>query len=157
MADDIAAPVTLRLAQPSDARAIHDLTHQAYAKWIEVAGRPPLPMTVDYDQAVLAHRFDLLFEGETLAALIETTAQGDNLLVVNVAVRPGFQGRGYGVRLLGLAEQLAAETGRSGLWLYTNRLFEANIQLYAALGYRVEYEETLPRGVITHMSKTLKS
>ncbi len=149
-------PVSIRLANEADAGVIHDLTHAAYAKWIEVAGRSPLPMTVDYAQAVRQHRFDLLYAGEVLAALIETTPDGDQLLIVNVAVHPGFQGHGFGVRLLKLAEDLAAGAGLAGTRLYTNKLFEPNIRLYAALGYRIDREEVLERGTVVHMSKALK-
>jgi ribosomal protein S18 acetylase RimI-like enzyme len=145
--------VRLRLATAADAQAIGDLTREAYAKWVPLIGREPLPMTVDYAEAVTAHRFDLLETAGELAALIETAPEGDELLIVNVAVRPAFQGRGYGVRLLKLAEALAAEAGLKGTRLYTNRRFEANIALYASLGYRVEREETRPNGVTVHMVK----
>jgi len=145
--------VTVRPAGPADAEAIAALTREAYAKWVPLIGREPPPMTVDYAQAVLDHRFDLLFVGETLAALIETTPRGDDLLIVNVAVRPAFQKRGLGVRLMRLAETLAAEAGLETLRLYTNQRFAENIALYAALGYAVEREETSALGVTTHMVK----
>jgi ribosomal protein S18 acetylase RimI-like enzyme len=146
-------PIALRTATAADATAIHELVHAAYAKWIPRAGRPPLPMTIDYAAAVAAHRFDLLFAGDVLAGLIETTPQGEDLLIVNVAVRPGFQGRGFGVRLLGLAEALAAAGGRPATRLYTNRLFTENVALYEALGYAVEREEPLNGGIVVHMRK----
>ena len=149
--------VSVRPAKETDAGAIHDLTHAAYAKWVSVAGRLPLPMTVDYGQALREHRFDLLYAGEALAALIETTPDGDQLLIVNVAVHPDFQGRGFGVRLLKLAEEHAKAASLTGARLYTNRLFEPNIRLYASLGYRIEREEALPHAVVVHMSKSLKS
>jgi ribosomal protein S18 acetylase RimI-like enzyme len=145
-----------RIATPADAAAIAALTHEAYAKWVPVAGRRPLPMDVDYDVAVLAHRFDLIEAGAELAALIETTPDGDQLLIVNVAVKPSYQGRGLGVRLMRHAEALAAKAGLKGARLYTNKLFEANIALYAALGYRLDGEEAFPGGVVrVNMSKPL--
>ncbi|MBI1200030.1 MAG: GNAT family N-acetyltransferase [Phenylobacterium sp.] len=144
---------TLRTAGPADAAAIHELVQSAYAKWLPIAARPPLPMTVDYDVAVKAHRFDLLFVGDRLAALIETTPQGGDLLIVNVAVRPDQQGRGHGVRLLRLAEDLAAEAGLAGLRLYTNKLFTENIRLYASLGYAIESEDAANGGVRVNMRK----
>ncbi|WP_312163072.1 GNAT family N-acetyltransferase [Phenylobacterium sp.] len=145
--------VSLRLAEAADAGAIGALTREAYAKWVPLIGREPLPMTVDYAQALKAHRFDLLHVGGDLAALIETAQDGDGLLVVNVAVRPAFQGRGLGVRLMTLAEQIAAEAGLLRVRLYTNQRFAANIALYASLGYRVDREEALNGGVAVHMSK----
>jgi ribosomal protein S18 acetylase RimI-like enzyme len=151
-----AATITQRRAGPDDAAAIAALTLEAYAKWVPVAGRRPLPMDVDYDAAVLAHRFDLIEAQGELAALIETTPDGDQLLIVNVAVKPAFQGRGLGVRLMHHAEALAAQAGLSGTRLYTNKLFTANVSLYAALGYRLDGEEAFPGGVVrVNMSKPL--
>uniref|UniRef100_B0T382 GCN5-related N-acetyltransferase n=1 Tax=Caulobacter sp. (strain K31) TaxID=366602 RepID=B0T382_CAUSK len=142
-----------RIAGPADAEAIAALTRLAYAKWVAVIGREPLPMTVDYADAVRKHRFDLLFVGDDLAALVETTPDGDHLLIVNVAVAPAFQGQGLGVRLLNWAEDLAAASGLEGTRLYTNARFTENLRLYAALGYRVDREEALNGGVAVHMSK----
>ena len=147
--------VTVRRAGPADADAIAALTREAYAKWVPLIGREPLPMTADYAQAVRDHRFDLLFAGQDLAALIETAPQGDDLLIVNVAVHPTFQKRGFGVRLMRLAETLAAEAGLAGLRLYTNQRFAENIALYRSLGYAVEREEESALGVTVYMTRPL--
>jgi ribosomal protein S18 acetylase RimI-like enzyme len=146
--------VTLRTASEADAKAILALTREAYAKWVKVIGREPLPMKVDYSDAIRKHRFDLLYVGGLLAALIETVPQGNYLLIENVAVRPVFQGRGFGKRLLKLAEELAESAELAGTRLYTNKLFVDNLRLYGALGYRVEKEEEeLNGGVAVHMVK----
>lgn len=147
--------VALRVASVADADAIRELTREAYAKWVPVAGREPKPMGADYDAAVREHRFDLLEAEGELAALIETTTQGDELLIVNVAVRPPFQGRGFGKRLLALAEDLAQKARLKGTRLYTNKLFDVNIALYRSIGYAVEREEILERGTVVHMVKPL--
>ena len=65
-----------------------------------VLGREPMPMLADYDRALREHRIDLLFHGEDLAALIEPRSEPDHLLILNVAVLPIFQKRGYGRRML---------------------------------------------------------
>jgi len=147
--------ISPRIAGPADVEAITALTRLAYAKWIAVIGREPLPMTIDYADAVRKHRFDLLRVGDDLAGLIETTPDGDQLLIVNVAVAPAFQGRGLGVRLLTLAEDLARASGLRGTRLYTNARFTQNLRLYAALGYRTDREEALNGGIAVHMSKAL--
>ena len=100
--------VTLRVACEEDADAIRALTREAYAKWVDLTGREPLPMRVDYSDALRKHCFDLLYVGSRLVALIETVPEGDYLLIENVAVCPIYQGRGFGTRLLRLAEDLAA-------------------------------------------------
>lgn len=145
----------LRRAVAADAPSIRALTRLAYAKWVQVAGREPLPMRADYDAAVRDHRIDLLYKDGALAALIETIAETDHLLIENVAVSPAFQGQGLGRTLMAYAERLAAESGYAEVRLYTNKLFTANVDLYQRLGYRIDREESLNGGTAVHMGKTL--
>lgn len=146
----------VRQATAADAAAIRQLTRAAYAKWVPLSGREPKPMTVDYDAAVRAHRFDLLYLEGDLAALIETVDEGDVLLVENVAVAPAQQGRGLGTQLLALADALARSQHKSRLRLYTNKLWEENIRLYLKRGYVIDREEEVRPGLVrVHMSKTL--
>lgn len=145
----------LRRAVADDAAAVRVLTREAYAKWVPVIGREPLPMRADYDEAVRQHRIDLAFLDGGLAALIETIDKGDHLVIENVAVAPAFQGRGLGRYLLAHAERLALDLGYADVRLYTNRMFEANVRLYLAVGYRIDREETSALGVTVYMSKPL--
>jgi ribosomal protein S18 acetylase RimI-like enzyme len=147
----------LRRAVASDAPAIRALTREAYAKWVPLIGREPKPMTADYAEAVRRHRIDLLHLDGVLAALIETFAEADHLLIENVAVSPAFQGRGLGRKLMAHAEQLAASAGFGETRLYTNKLFTQNIELYRMLGYWVDREEVLEIGVAVHMSKPIRA
>ncbi len=147
--------VELRQAKATDAAAIRKLTRTAYAKWVPLIGREPKPMTANYEEAVAEHRFDLLHIDGALAALIETIREVDHLLIENVAVSPSFQGRGLGRRLMAHAETLARELGYREIRLYTNQRFVENITLYQKLGYRIDHEEVVPVGVVTHMSKLL--
>lgn len=148
--------IELRRAQPADAAAARALTRRAYAKWIPLIGREPLPMTADYQVAVRDHLVDLLYSEGRLAGLVEMIDQGDQLLVENLAVDPGFQGRGFGVKLMAHAEDVARSLGHQRIWLYTNQRFEENIRLYSRLGYAVEREETLDSGTVrVDMAKSL--
>jgi ribosomal protein S18 acetylase RimI-like enzyme len=147
----------LRRAVASDAPAIRALTREAYAKWVPLIGREPKPMTADYAEAVRRHRIDLLHLDGVLAALIETIAEADHLLIENVAVSPAFQGRGLGRKLMAHAEQIAASAGHRETRLYTNNLFAENIELYRKLGYRIDREEVLAIGVAVHMSKAIRA
>src|SRR3984893_6379414 len=127
----------LRQAVASDVADIRKLTREAYAKWVPLIGREPKPMTADYAEAVRSHRIDLLHLDGVLAALIETIAEADHLLIENVAVSPAFQGRGLGRKLMAHAEQIAASAGHGETRLYTNKLFADNIALYRKFGYRI--------------------
>jgi ribosomal protein S18 acetylase RimI-like enzyme len=148
--------VDLRRASEEDADAIRELTRAAYAKWVPAIGREPKPMGADYRATVRSNRFDLLFVNGALAALIETIDQGDRLLVENVAVSPDFQRRGLGSRLMLHAEEIARSLGKERIWLYTNRRFTGNVELYARLGYEVDSEEPIDAGMMrTNMSKRI--
>lgn len=146
----------IRLATPADAPAIAALVDLAYAKWVPLIGRNPTPMDVDYAQAVHEHRFDLIEEAGRLIALFETTPRDDHYYFVNLAVHPDAQGRGLGSLLFRHAESVAQSLGFSVIKLDTNKMFEANIRLYTALGYTIEREEPFRGGTVVFMTKDLR-
>src|ERR1700749_3174445 len=92
--------VEIRPAVPEDAARIRDLTRAAYAKWVALIGREPLPMQADYERAVAEHTIDLLIADGALAGVLETILRPDHLWIENVAVAPKRQSRGYGRLLL---------------------------------------------------------
>ena len=143
----------IRPAEPKDAASIRDLTRAAYAKWIALIGREPLPMQADYDRAVREHAIDLLHDDGALVGLIETIPRSDHLWIENVAVAPGRQGRGYGRLLLAHVEARAAESGLYEIRLMTNAAFAANLALYARLGYAVVGAEPFRGGTAVTMMK----
>lgn len=148
-------PVTLRRASLDDADRVRAIVRAAYAKWVPVIGREPMPMRVDYAEAIAAHRIDLLLlEGEP-AGLIETKAEADHLWIENVAVRPENQGGGLGRRLLAWAESLAEEAALPELRLLTNEAFADNVGLYQKLGYRIDRREPFMGGITLYMSKSV--
>jgi ribosomal protein S18 acetylase RimI-like enzyme len=147
--------IRLRPAKPADAVAIRDIVRAAYAKWVPVIGREPLPMRADYDKAVAEHPFDLAVEDGGIVGMIETMLAEDHLWIENVCVAPDAQGRGIGRLLMELAERKAVEAGRAELRLLTNGAFEANVSLYKRQGYIVDREEPFMGGMTVYMSKRL--
>lgn len=147
--------IVLRRAGPEDADAVRTLTRAAYAKWVPVIGREPMPMQADYTRAVRAHRIDLLYDGGALEALIETIPHMDHLFIENVAVAPEAQGRGHGKFLLGHAEGLARAAGTLEMRLLTNKSFASNVQLYLRYGYRIDREQPFKESITVYMSKRL--
>lgn len=149
---------TIRRATTADAVTVRELTRAAYAKWVPVLGREPRPMTADYDAALREHLVDLLHVGGEAVALIEMAPKADHLLIVNVAVAPTYQGKGYGSALMAHAEEVARTLNLNEMRLYTNALFAENLRLYSRLGYRVDREEKHPQfGVTVYMSKRLNA
>ncbi|GAK43767.1 GCN5-like N-acetyltransferase [Tepidicaulis marinus] len=145
----------LRTADQNDTDAIRTLTRAAYAKWLPISGREPLPMQADYSAALKKHRIDLLYVGPDLAGLIEMNLQEPVALIENVAVHPDFQGQGLGRFLLAHGEVIAAAHGSARIRLFTNKLFTDNLRLYQKTGYTVDGEEEMNGAIAVHMSKTL--
>ncbi len=147
----------LRRATPTDAAAVRDLTRAAYAKWVSLLGREPLPMTANYDAVVRDHIVDMLHLDGRLAALIEMYPKADHLLIVNIAVSPDYQGRGYGRALLVHAEEVARSLVLEELRLYTSVYLSENVKLYERVGYKIDREEEASPhlGVFVYMSKRL--
>ena len=148
-------PTTFHIATAEDIDAIRDITRAAYARWVPVIGREPLPMLADYARAVREHRIDLLRRGPHILGLVETMLREDHLWIENVAVRPDEQGRGFGGLLLSHAEALARAAGRSELRLLTNADFGPNVALYEGRGFVVTAREAFRGGTTVFMRKTL--
>lgn len=143
-------------AGPADADAVRRLTRDAYAQWIPVIGREPLPMQADYENAVREHEIDLLYADDRLVALIEVFRMPDHLFIENIAVSPEHQGRGLGRHLLRHAEAKARIAGLTMLRLLTNQAFASNVRLYRAVGFRIDRTEPhFGGGTTVHMSKEL--
>jgi len=95
-----------------------------------------MPVTEDYAPHIAAAGAWLLEIGSDLAGLIVLEKATDHLLIFSIAVAPQFQGSGFGIRLLGLAEEEARRAGLEEVRLYTNARMERNIALYKSFGYR---------------------
>ena len=147
--------LVFRRAEEADADAVRALTRRAYAQWVPLIGREPLPMTADHGRAIREERVDLAIADAALVGLVHVVLRPDDLLVENLAVDPACRGRGFGTALLRHAERLATDAGRSMVRLYTNGLFAENLRLYATRGYEVEREEPFRGGFVVHLRKSL--
>ena len=146
---------TIKRAGPEAADDIRALTRKAYAPWVDVVGREPLPMTADYNQAVREHLIDLALDGARLSGLIEMVPQPESLLIENLAVAPEDQGQGLGTLLLQHAEKCAESLGLPLLRLYTNQAFESNVSFYKGFGFAVERTEPFMGGWTVYMCKSI--
>ena len=145
----------IRRGEAGDAQGVHDLVHAAYAKWVPLIGRNPLPMDVDYREALTRHRFDLLLREGKLVGLIETRDAEDCLFLENLCIAPDAQRQGLGQKLLARVEEIAREGGHRRIRLDTNKLFTGNVALYLRTGYITEWEKPVTGGIHVHMCKQL--
>ena len=148
--------LAFRIAGPNDVETIKQIVMAAYAKWVPLINREPLPMVADYKSAIKIHRFDLLEAGGKVVGLIETAAKDDHLWIENIAVKPEDQRNGFGTVMISKAEELAKDAGLFELRLLTNAAFESNIQLYKKTDFVVDRKVPFMGGFTVYMSKTLK-
>ncbi len=147
----------LRIAVPDDADAVRAVVTAAYEPWIPVIGMRPVPLSADYDRLIAAGRVTVLCPtaGGPIAGLIVLVPEPEVLLIENVAVDPGHQGRGIGRTLLAHAETTARNAGLRSVRLYTHRLMASNIALYERLGYVVTARDELDGRPVVHLAKVL--
>lgn len=105
----------------------------AYVGYVDRIGRQPAPMTADYH--ALLGQTAVLIDDDAIVGVIVTLAADDHLLIENVAVAPGHQGKGYGRALLDHAETRARGLGLAEARLYTNAAMTENLTFYPRLGY----------------------
>ncbi|MBC2656414.1 GNAT family N-acetyltransferase [Pseudomonas sp. MSSRFD41] len=148
-------PPTIRPAAPPDLAAIERIAKNAYAPYIARLGREPAPMLEDYSCLVLARQVWVLEEQDAIAGFVVLLDAQEALLLDNLAVSPGAQGRGHGRQLLAFAERQALAAGHSCVRLYTNQAMTENIALYRRHGY-VETHRAVENGLHrVYMSKPL--
>jgi GNAT superfamily N-acetyltransferase len=131
----------LRPASLGDVPAITSLVAAAYGPYAPLIGRTPMPMLADYGDALRDHDIWVLESVGVIVGVIELVDRGDHLWIENVAIQPGWQGRGLGRRLLVHAEDEARRLGRGEVGLLTNERYVANIAMYTRYGYRETHRE----------------
>ena len=119
-----------------DLDAIRACARAAYAHYVERIGREPVPMVADFGASIARGELDVIEIDEELAGYVVAYPQGDHLHLENVAVHPGFQGRGLGYWLIEHVEADARRQGLDRVELYTNAKMTENLELYPRLGYR---------------------
>ena len=137
---------SIRPARPGDVEGIAACVSAAYAIYVARMDKPPGPMLDDYAQVIARHRVFVLARPKQIAgALVLIDQEDGSLLLDNVAIHPGLQGRGLGRRLICFAEDEARRLGHAALDLYSHESMSESIALYLALGY-VETGRRVVRG-----------
>ncbi|MEQ5840328.1 GNAT family N-acetyltransferase [Paraburkholderia acidicola] len=124
-----------RRAVPADRQAIEEIVRHAYSPYISRIGRPPGPMSDDYEVLIAAGRVYVVEVEGAIQGILVLVPEPDAMLLDNVAVAPSARGTGIGRSLLEYAEHSARAAGYRVIRLYTHETMTENIALYARIGY----------------------
>jgi len=111
----------------------------------------PGPMDADYEKVLRDDDVTLAVDGEDLAGVLVLSRHDGAFWIENVAVAPGYRGRGLGQRLLTHAENAARAAGFDSISLFTHEQMTENQELYRRIGY-VQFDH---RGFRVFMRKGL--
>ncbi|HEX3995213.1 MAG TPA: GNAT family N-acetyltransferase [Acetobacteraceae bacterium] len=125
----------IRIACAADAASVHAIVDAAYRSYIPRIGKPPGPMLDNYAQRIADGQVWILADTSGIVGILVLEETADGLLLDNIAVAPGQQGKGHGRTLLEFAETQAKRRGWNEIQLYTNALMTENIALYHRIGY----------------------
>ncbi|KAJ5757698.1 uncharacterized protein N7511_006392 [Penicillium nucicola] len=130
-----------------DIPAIKSMVNSAYSKYIPRIGKPPAPMSEDWEQAMRVHEVMMLKDNDQSVGSIDFLVddQTNSLKINNVVVDAGAQGRGYGYWMMKYAETEARQRGLPRVTLFTNVKMTENVGFYGKLGF-VETERKLEDG-----------
>jgi ribosomal protein S18 acetylase RimI-like enzyme len=147
----------IRSAASADVDAVRDVVHAAYRHYIARIGKPPGPMLDDYAQRVADGQCWVLEDADQIVGVLVLEAGSTGLLLDNIAILPGSQGKGYGSSLIDSAEAEALRQGFQEISLYTHVLMTENIALYSRIGF-VETHRVSEMGYDrVYMTKRLRS
>ena len=145
----------IRLAIAEDAATVAQIVHDAYVGYQTSIGTTPAPMLDDYDDLVAKGLVHVLEENGGIVGIVVLIPEEHTMLLDNVAVRPGAQGRKLGSQLIAFAEQQARAAGYGSIRLYTQQAMTANRARYRHLGF-VETHFAEEKGLKrVYMTKTL--
>ena len=149
------ASSNIRKATKEDSEWLLICTECAYADYIPLLGRKPVPMTIDYEAAIDDYDIWIAEYDDKRVGLLMLQHEIDHSVIYSVAVLPDCSGLGIGKQLLVHAEKIALAKGFKQLRLYTNERMERNLAIYQRFGY-VNSHTTVFRGsIVVHLKKTL--
>ena len=142
----------IRAATPNDCDGLGLCMQAAYAVYQNRMGGARLPpMDVDYRAEIENYPCWVVDAGQAIVGGLVMSFADDRATLANIAIDPGWQGKGIGGALMRQAERAARERGHAELHLATHVLLEENLSLYRHLGWR----ETGREGERVFMQKTL--
>lgn len=128
--------LVMRRGNKGDADALRAIATEAYAEYISLMGRKPLPMLADYEQQLREDEVRILHDEESgaIAGFVVIQLREGRYWLENIAVAQAYRNNGLGRRLLDFTEELLV--GRTdACYLYTNVVMTRNVEWYRSRGY----------------------
>jgi len=149
------ASTSIRTATKEDSKWLLICTECAYADYVPMLGRKPVPMTIDYQAAIDDYDIWIAERDGKRLGLLMLQHKKDHSVIYSIAVLPDYAGQGIGRQLLVHAEQTALEKGFKQLTLYTNERMERNLAIYRRLGYIDSHLTSYRGSTVVHLKKSL--
>ncbi|KAJ5628142.1 acetyltransferase [Penicillium lividum] len=132
--------LVIQRATAEDIPSIKSMVNSAYSKYIERIGKPPAPMSANYEEIMKTHDMLILKDEDNdneIVGSIVLRIDRDNrsVQINNLVVGPAAQGRGYGRVLLECGEDVARSQNCLALTLYTNVKMYENLGMYVKMGF----------------------
>jgi GNAT superfamily N-acetyltransferase len=127
--------IVVRPAVPTDAAAVSDLVDAAYRGYVPRIGQRPAPMDADYADLIDAGQVWVAESDTVIHGVLVLLVHSDHLLLENIAVDPGSQGRGVGSLLMQTAEDQARDASVPEVRLYTHQAMTENHGYYERRGF----------------------
>lgn len=133
MAERVAS---IKTAEREDERALETVLQEAFAALAPNLGYRPGPMDRDYS-ALLDQGFVIKLSdaGDAPIGFAVTLPRATHLYLEAIALRPDWQGKGFGALLLAHVERLASELCLPRLRLHTDPNLSRPMRFYRSAGY----------------------
>jgi ribosomal protein S18 acetylase RimI-like enzyme len=145
----------LRPASPADVPTIERIVIAAYGKYTSRIGKPAGPMLDDYAALVEQGVVSIAESGNDVVGVLVLIPEDGYLLLDNIAIDPGYQGRGFGRALIDIAEREARRRGFGEVRLYTHVTMIENVTIYRHLGFSETHRATVNGYDRVYMQKLL--
>ena len=133
--------VRIRPARPDEAATVKAIITDAFLDLYRGRNHPdPRPTMITYENQIARGEVWMIEtpatapDSRTIGVLIVET-HSENLRIDIIAIRPGFQHRGFGRRAFAFVEAQARKIGVGEIWLYTNSMIDRNLGFYRRLGF----------------------
>jgi ribosomal protein S18 acetylase RimI-like enzyme len=147
--------IVLRPAGPGDTAAVTEVVDAAYQGYVPRIGQRPAPMDADYAGLIDAGAVWVAESAAAILGVLVLVVHSDHLLLENIAVSPGSQGRGVGSLLLRAAERQARDAAVPEVRLYTHELMTENHAYYQRQGFTETHRAVDDGFARVYFTKTL--